>query len=89
MPGCRYVVARRYSIRHHGWMLSFCPFDAFLYALAVCALIIFVLRIRELLGRDIFMSMLFSRYRKPISEERVFLFIDLGGSRRPIAEQAW
>ncbi|MBW9112882.1 adenylate/guanylate cyclase domain-containing protein [Rhizobium cauense] len=53
------------------------PFEAFLYALAVCALIIFVLRIRELLGRDIFMNMLFSRYRKPISEERVFLFIDL------------
>ncbi|KQV82029.1 adenylate/guanylate cyclase domain-containing protein [Rhizobium sp. Root1220] len=53
------------------------PFDTFLYALAVCALIIFVLRIRELLGRDIFMSMLLSRYRKPISEERVFLFIDL------------
>ncbi|MDM9619861.1 adenylate cyclase [Rhizobium sp. AC44/96] len=53
------------------------PFDAFLYALAVCALIIFVLRVRELLGRDIFTSMLFSRYRKPLSEERVFLFIDL------------
>ncbi|MBB3539556.1 adenylate/guanylate cyclase domain-containing protein [Rhizobium sp. BK399] len=53
------------------------PFNAFLYALAVCALIIFVLRIRELLGRDIFLNMLFSRYRKPISEERVFLFIDL------------
>jgi adenylate cyclase len=53
------------------------PFNAFLYALAVCALMIFVLRVRELLGREVFTSMLISRYRKPISEERVFLFIDL------------
>jgi adenylate cyclase len=53
------------------------PFHVFLYALAVCTLLIFVLRVRELLGRDVFTSMLISRYRKPISEERVFLFIDL------------
>ncbi|MBB3963901.1 adenylate/guanylate cyclase domain-containing protein [Rhizobium metallidurans] len=53
------------------------PFNAFLYALAVCSLMIFVLRVRELLGRDVFASMLVSRYRKPVSEERVFLFIDL------------
>jgi adenylate cyclase len=53
------------------------PFNAFLYALAVCSLMIFVLRVRELLGREVFTSMLVSRYRKPISEERVFLFIDL------------
>ncbi|MDM9629257.1 adenylate/guanylate cyclase domain-containing protein [Rhizobium sp. S152] len=53
------------------------PFNAFLYALAVCSLMIFVLRVRELLGREVFTSMLVSRYRKPVSEERVFLFIDL------------
>jgi adenylate cyclase len=53
------------------------PFNAFVYALAVCSLMIFVLRVRELLGREVFTSMLVSRYRKPISEERVFLFIDL------------
>ena len=41
------------------------------------ALLIFVLRVRELLGRDVFISLLISRYRNPISEERVFLFIDL------------
>ena len=30
------------------------PFNVFIYALAVCAVIIFVLRVRELLGRDVF-----------------------------------
>lgn len=56
------------------------PFEVFLYALAVCALIIFILRVRDLLGRDVFTSMLISRYRHPVREERVFLFIDLADS---------
>ncbi|WP_438749219.1 adenylate/guanylate cyclase domain-containing protein [Pararhizobium sp. O133] len=56
------------------------PFDVFLYALAVCALIVFILRVRDLLGRDIFTSMLISRYRAPVKEERIFLFIDLADS---------
>ncbi|WP_426231797.1 adenylate/guanylate cyclase domain-containing protein [Pararhizobium sp. DWP3-4] len=56
------------------------PFHVFLYALAVCALIVFILRVRDLLGRDVFTSMLISRYRRPVKEERVFLFIDLAGS---------
>ncbi|WP_112941288.1 adenylate/guanylate cyclase domain-containing protein [Rhizobium sp.] len=62
----------------HSWVdMVVLPFNAFLYALAVCSLMIFVLRVRELLGREVFTSMLISRYRKPVSEERVFLFIDL------------
>ncbi len=56
------------------------PFEVFLYALGVCALIIFILRVRDLLGRDVFASMLISRYRNPVEEERVFLFIDLADS---------
>lgn len=48
--------------------------------MAVCALIVFILRVRDLLGRDVFNSMLVSRYRQPVNEERVFLFIDLAGS---------
>ena len=56
------------------------PFNVFLYALAVCALIVFILRVRDLLGRDVFTSMLISRYRRPVKEERVFLFIDLADS---------
>lgn len=56
------------------------PFHVFLYALAVCALIVFILRVRDLLGRQVFTSMLISRYRRPVKEERVFLFIDLADS---------
>ncbi|MBW9066126.1 adenylate/guanylate cyclase domain-containing protein [Rhizobium herbae] len=56
------------------------PFNVFLYALAVCALIVFILRVRDLLGHDVFTSMLISRYRTPVKEERVFLFIDLADS---------
>jgi adenylate cyclase len=62
------------------------PFNVFMYALAVCAVIIFVLRVRELLGRDVFVNMLFSRYRNPVKEERIFLFIDLVDST-PFAEK--
>lgn len=54
--------------------------DTLLYALMVSGLIIFVLRVRELLGRDVFLSLLTGRYRKPVQEERVFLFVDLVGS---------
>lgn len=56
------------------------PIDVFLYTLGVCSAVIFVLRVRELLGRDVFTSMLTGRYRRPVREERVFLFIDLVGS---------
>ncbi|WP_337266629.1 adenylate/guanylate cyclase domain-containing protein [Oryzifoliimicrobium ureilyticus] len=56
------------------------PFNVFIYALLVCILVIFVLRVRQLLGREVFMSMLVSRYRVPLREKRVFLSIDLVGS---------
>ncbi len=54
--------------------------DVYLYAVAVTAVVIFVGRVRELLGRDVFLSLLTGRYRNPVQEERVFLFIDLVGS---------
>ncbi|MCS3744402.1 adenylate cyclase [Rhizobium sp. BK661] len=54
--------------------------DVLLYALGVSALIIFILRVRDLLGAQIFVSLLLSRYRRPVREERLFLFIDLVGS---------
>ena len=54
--------------------------NVLVYALATSGPIIFVLRVRELLGRDVFLSLLTGRYRKPVQEERVFLFIDLAGS---------
>ncbi|MBN9028274.1 MAG: adenylate/guanylate cyclase domain-containing protein [Rhizobiales bacterium] len=56
------------------------PWEVVVYSFAVGSGINFVLRVRELLGRDIFVSLLTGRYRKPVREERVFLFIDLVGS---------
>ncbi|NTI48076.1 adenylate/guanylate cyclase domain-containing protein [Agrobacterium rhizogenes] len=54
--------------------------NVYLYAVAVTAIVIFIGRVRELLGRDVFLSLLTGRYRNPVQEERVFLFIDLVGS---------
>jgi adenylate cyclase len=54
--------------------------EVFVYALCVSAVMVFVQRVRELLGRDVFFSLLTGRYRNPVPEERVFLFIDLVGS---------
>ncbi|TCR92968.1 adenylate/guanylate cyclase domain-containing protein [Rhizobium sp. BK376] len=56
------------------------PARVLIYALTMTAILILVLRVRELLGRDIFLSLLTARYRKPVAEERVFLFVDLVGS---------
>ncbi|WP_353844776.1 adenylate/guanylate cyclase domain-containing protein [Rhizobium sp. CSW-27] len=39
-----------------------------------------ILRVRQLLGRQVFRSLVTGRYRTPIQEERIFLFIDLVGS---------
>ncbi|WEZ85423.1 adenylate/guanylate cyclase domain-containing protein (plasmid) [Rhizobium sp. 32-5/1] len=51
-----------------------------IYALSVSALIVFVLRMRDLVGREVFASLLLSRYRRPRPENRVFLLVDLMGS---------
>ena len=50
------------------------------YSLAASILTIFVLRLRDLVGREVFFSLLTSRYRVPVQEERIFLFLDLIGS---------
>ncbi|ENN85847.1 putative adenylate/guanylate cyclase [Rhizobium freirei PRF 81] len=60
--------------------LTLLKFNVYLYAVLVTAVIIFIGRVRELLGRDVFLSLLTGRYRNPTQEERVFLFIDLVGS---------
>jgi adenylate cyclase len=63
------------------WIEAMMPsLDVLLFALAISGPIIFVLRVRELLGRDVFLSLLTGRYRKPVQEERAFLFVDLAGS---------
>lgn len=56
------------------------PIDIFLYAFLWSTATNFILRVRELLGRHVFVSMLISRYRRPLTEDRIFLFLDLVGS---------
>ncbi|ASW06091.1 adenylate/guanylate cyclase domain-containing protein [Rhizobium sp. 11515TR] len=60
--------------------LTLLTIDVYLYAVVVTAIVIFIGRVRELLGRDVFSSLLTGRYRNPVQEERVFLFVDLVGS---------
>jgi adenylate cyclase len=63
------------------WVGSVVPTGGILiYALIVSALIVFVLRMRDLVGPEVFSSLLLSRYRRPQSENRVFLLVDLMGS---------
>ncbi|WP_118135114.1 adenylate/guanylate cyclase domain-containing protein [Oceanicella sp. SM1341] len=50
------------------------------YGLVTCTLIIAILRVRDLIGHHRFKSLLIGRYRRPVREERIFLFIDLAGS---------
>lgn len=52
----------------------------FLYTLTFFLTGITIMRVRQLLGRQVFMSLLTGRYRHPIEEERVFMFLDLVGS---------
>lgn len=50
------------------------------YSCAVCALFVFVIRMRDLVGSDVFWSLIIGRYHQPIEEARVFLFLDVVGS---------
>ena len=50
------------------------------YAFVVSAILIFVTRVRDLLGRTVFTNFLIGRYHRPVKEERIFLFLDLVGS---------
>ena len=53
-----------------------------LYALAISAVVVFVFRVRDLIGPGVFANLLIGRYHRPISEERIFLFLDVTGSTR-------
>jgi adenylate cyclase len=55
-------------------------FQAVLYAMAVSALLVGVLRVRDLIGSEAFTNLILGRYHRPLSEERIFLFLDLVGS---------
>ena len=51
-----------------------------LYALAVAAMFVFVIRMRDLLGAEVFGNLLIDRYHRPVQEQRIFLFIDVRDS---------
>jgi len=53
-----------------------------LYALCISVLVVFVFRVRDLIGPGVFANLLIGRYHRPISEERIFLFLDVSGSTR-------
>lgn len=57
--------------------LDMLPTDVFLFTLLGSGLVVFLMQVRELLGRRVFISLITGRYRNPVEEERVFLFIDL------------
>jgi len=50
------------------------------YALAVSALLVFVIRMRDLIGAEVFINLMVGRYHRPVEEERIFLFLDVMGS---------
>jgi adenylate cyclase len=56
------------------------PPTVIFYSLAVSAMAVFVARMSDLIGRDMFINLLLGRYHRPVREERVFLFIDVVGS---------
>jgi adenylate cyclase len=50
------------------------------FALAMSAIIVAVLRVRDLIGAATFVNLIVGRYHRPVREERIFLFLDLAGS---------
>ncbi|GJE58442.1 adenylate/guanylate cyclase domain-containing protein [Methylobacterium trifolii] len=69
--------------------------SGFAYALGISALATFVFRVRDLMGPRVFASLLIGRYHRPITEERIFMFLDVTGSTRfaeehgDLAAQRW
>ncbi len=75
------ILLKTFDLINDSWgELMLMPVDIFLYAFVWSTATNFVLRVRELLGRHVFSSMLISRYRRPLQEDRIFLFLDLVGS---------
>ncbi|TNC16112.1 adenylate/guanylate cyclase domain-containing protein [Methylobacterium terricola] len=50
------------------------------FALVMSAVIVSVLRVRDLIGGETFLNLILGRYHRPVREDRVFLFLDLAGS---------
>jgi adenylate cyclase len=56
------------------------PLDGLVYSFVMSLILIFTLRVRDLIGHQNFTSMMVGRYRWPREEERLFLLVDLIGS---------
>ena len=54
--------------------------NGLIYSLVIIVAFVFISRIRDLLGADVFRNLMLGRYHRPINEERIFLFIDISGS---------
>jgi adenylate cyclase len=52
----------------------------FMFSLAIAFLLNSVLRIRNLIGGRVFTNFMLGRYHRPLSENRIFLFLDLADS---------
>ena len=52
------------------------------YSVVVAGVAVMAFRMRDLIGSATFLNLLLGRYRKPVSEERIFMFLDLVGSTR-------
>ncbi len=50
------------------------------YSLGVSAMLVFVIRMRDLIGGEVFLNFMIGRYHRPVEEERIFLFLDVVGS---------
>ena len=51
-----------------------------IYTLVVCTLTVFYLQIERLLGPGVLFKFLKGKYRKPVEEDRIFMFLDLKSS---------
>jgi adenylate cyclase len=50
------------------------------YSLLIAAVLVTLTRVRDLLGHEVFVSLLIGRYHRPVEERRIFLFLDVVGS---------
>jgi adenylate cyclase len=56
------------------------PREGFIYPFLMLAVVVIALRIKDLIGAEVLLSLLTGRYYTPLTEQRVFLFIDVAGS---------
>ncbi|WP_170317676.1 adenylate/guanylate cyclase domain-containing protein [Paroceanicella profunda] len=69
------------GLANESWRVAALPgISGIIYGLATCTLVTATLRVRDLIGHHRFKSLMIGRYRRPVREERIFLFIDLAGS---------